>query len=173
MTDQNKQIPATWWTPTGWERASGPPIWVELQDNSDGWDEGDLRSRFGYGVVFDHSSTYRAGAPEIWANSKYGHYIRIWDGEAVISEFFVHRQHVDAFMATEYLRLLAHGDQERQAESLQLISKALIAFVRHGHGVGTISASGDYTKEEAEERDEIRREMKAAAKQNRTKDSGP
>ena len=64
-----------------------------------------------------------------------------------LARVHVSGDHADAFMFTEYLRIVQQVSRTNGGDDLLLIRKALIAFVRHGHGKFTISETG-LTKDE-------------------------
>ena len=64
-----------------------------------------------------------------------------------LARVYVDGSHADCFMFTEYLRIRQQADAVTKSDDFSIIRKALISFVRHGHGTSTISEFGE-TKEE-------------------------
>lgn len=70
------------------------------------------------------------------------------DIESRMFSFLVGAEDRDIFMATEYLVLRARWAQGEQLSQQQKLTKALIAFVRHGHGDTTVSEDGTVSLDE-------------------------
>jgi hypothetical protein len=148
---------ASWWTPTGWLWAPRPPEYekameddVEMRD----W-AGDLRHA-GYNCQFsanepdDGTSVYHVttwinpGVPETGPHL----FVEIWDCDGTPAIMFVSQQNIAPFFFDKLPELI-RNQRDINAPS---VAKALVAFVRHGHGPLTISEYGDENKDERQRR---------------------
>ena len=148
----------TLWHPTeGYHRGAAGPEYADLLDSDErfldvalhatGWEEIDGTdatkvSEFDV-TVYQHQKT-KSLLVDL-ANSAQG-----------LARVYVDGAHADYFMLTEYLRIRKQADAVTGGDNLGLIRKALISFVRHGHGMSTISEYGE-TKEERQNQIAVQR----------------
>ena len=86
-------------------------------------------------------------------------FVDMWNVNERLAQVHVRAEHCDTFTMTEYLRIKQQADAINSAERERISHKALLAFIRHGHGKSTISESGD-TREEMEARAQARFEQR-------------
>jgi hypothetical protein len=92
------------------------------------------------------------------------HYmVQVGDWTMILTQFFVAVTDADAFFATWWMDAVARSNAGRVAEMSSRVAKALVAFVRHGHGEATIDEYGDTTLDDTRRYTDARR-RKAAAK---------
>jgi hypothetical protein len=142
--DIRHETPATWWTTTGWRKKAEPKVYanMSLEGNSD-WEK--LLKKTGYrlrthcgGRIYDPFSIkiyeYRNSADKV------RHLLVVIYNEdgRLLSLFFVDHEDQMIFFADWYSSFVKEIAVLQQAEMLQRIAKTLVAFVRHGHGCGTI-----------------------------------
>lgn len=76
--------------------------------------------------------------------------VDIWVNDTCISSFIVSIKICDAFMASEIPKLMQQITFPELQISLSGLLKAFAAYVRHGHGIKTISACGAFNKEDSD-----------------------
>jgi hypothetical protein len=142
----------SWWTPTRWERQPSP--WQYRAVEEANIDLSEAMEAAGYtrvttignagDFVTEHEiNVWSSGAPV-------GHYyVELWDGNAQLAEFFVASEYRVAFFIDKLPEIAGSFGQHELAAEARLLRRALVAFVRHGHGESTISEDGEQSYDDA------------------------
>lgn len=143
-----------WWTANGYTRQAPPEAFSQMQARAASLAEG------GYQQTAKAAGDEHSPLRVAHHRHAQGHrMISISNEEEVLSRIFVAPEDADQFFATEYLVILGRHSAIAQGRAQELLSKTVLAFVRHGQSTHTISEQGQ-TKDEAkleQERQTMRR----------------
>lgn len=167
MSDTSESKIASWWTPHGWRQASEPERWRRLQQVTD-WAVAMAAAGYRRAHDFNGDELRNAVNVTVWRSDAEA-YVELWDISEELTSFFVEKQHLPAFMVDKLPQMIGAFAAVDTAANLAQLSKAIVAFIRHGHGKQTISEDGyrslDDTRREAERRaDEERVKARQRAK---------
>ncbi len=148
--------PASWWTPSGWITAPVPDAFRRALSSVGRYDF----EAVGYG----EATKLPAGNPQDdqslqleVRNHPEGHVlVQVQVGD-FIETLFVAQEHVIAFYFEKVPALMNVVTLQSVAESLTNQVRTLAAFVRHGHGCGTIDEAGEENVEQRRLREESAR----------------
>lgn len=141
-----------WWSPAGWTEAPEPDAYKQAENDTRDPVEALLAAGyFRQGPEAPEGSEFSA-AGELCIYKHADHlYVEVYDSRGS-TEFFVAARDDAAFRMTLLPPMLQAMAAVWQADELRIIRRAIVAFVRHGHGSDVISASGHESRDEAEER---------------------
>lgn len=147
---------ASWWSPAGWTQAPEPAPYIAVRQASGpiaesyqaagyetelhGFPPEDEYSHADTIVLYRHTDHLLVETRQ----TEYG----------PVATFFVEDAHVTPFRVTLLPAMMQAAAAVWQAEQARMIRRALIAFVRHGGGLWTISSDGLTDKDERQDRDE-------------------
>lgn len=137
---------ATWWTPEGFSQSSPPAEYTNMEDGD--WNE--LLKKAGYEEVAEYGEDIAsAGKITVYCQESDSHLLVTT--ETVLgwpSQFFVANQNRNSFFATWYPDYIAKVALVNKLDEFGNLAHALIAWIRHGHGIETIDEHGEYNFEE-------------------------
>ena len=144
--------PITWWSPEGFRQDMPTPAILAVLNGEEEWGAAMQNA------VFDR--VYTMSVPEHSASC-----LEVWqheDGHLFVdvserTTFLVAKEHATAFWVTLLPTLEAPHLAFRRAEALELQAKALVAFIRHGHGERTIGEFGNTRDEDLRWQENMRR----------------
>jgi hypothetical protein len=147
---------ATWWTGDAWVKGSEPEPFASMQEISD-----ETLSEAGYDSVIFGEEAWPYTI-EVHDNADAKHLLVVLDCPHVkwLTTFFVSHSNLAAFYVDKLPSMVSAFAANAGAEATQRLTKAIIAFIRHGHGESTIDEFGAQTLEErraAIERTRLRR----------------
>jgi hypothetical protein len=129
---------ATWWTHSGAEYWPTPDEFEKAKTNFY-----EQIGKNGYHIAAKAGEEYDLLQITVYRRDGGGHlYVDLWSGDSQVAEMFVRSENADRFFFTDFTALAVAAAQTRAAESQSATSKALITFVRHGHGLATVSSDG-------------------------------
>jgi hypothetical protein len=155
----------TWWAPEGFSQTK-PPVEYANIGNGD-WEE--LLKKAGYEKIAEYGDDLTsAGKITIYHQESDGHLLVITETVlAEQSQFFVSDQNRQAFFATWYPDYIAKTATVNKADVLERLVRAVISWIRHGRGIGTIDEDGENNFESLQRIEKSFREFqlkKAASK---------
>ena len=168
---------ATWWTPTGWVQAPEPQAYHDASFGPDvaGRDWlGDLQAQ-SYRYAEARTEVDGISVDLMLVHIEHGGdattakhmLVEMEDISGTLAHIFIEAQHTQAYWFTLYPILLAAQRTAEAALQQAKMTKAHIAYVRHGHGESTINESGDENRDERKRSiDDAARRRQAAKKQN-------
>lgn len=137
----------TWWRPEGYTHEPAPAAWHKFAADTDSDFETGLNA-VGYRqktVARDDDGEIPSLELEAYIHTD-GHLVVILsDINGTISQIFIHALSVDVFFFEKWPMFLQTVAAARLAEGANIRTKALLAFVRHGHGEHVISECGTAT----------------------------
>lgn len=147
----------TFWSPDGWVSEPGN-MPDHLGMTAEDTDQSSTLERLGWEEIEgpDDPVSYGLHVHRNDATSEL--LVEIWGVTHRLTSFFVAARHADIFMATEFLRMRVALAQIRGEHLRGGMVKAQIAFIRHGHGEGTIDEDGEMN---LEDRRRARRRMES------------
>ncbi len=168
MSAINKEPVACWAPGGGYTRTAPSAEWCAFVDDETGdYVEGLMRC--GY---------QRIGRSGTWGDEDFRLELDVFQHEktkelivdlsntdAGVARVFVAGDHAEAFLFTEYLRIHEQVTRINNSDHEKVTHKAILSFIRHGHGKSTISEFGK-TRDEANVRiagERARREREQAA----------
>ena len=154
-TEPQNEPSVAWWSPSGWLQKPAPEMYREAialsEKNSGDW----LKALHdaGYSEYLSYSGDEFPLSIEVYQSAspppEYHLFVQTFDGDGQqMNSFFIAGEDVESFSSDWYRSFLRDAAVLRQAAALEQIAKTLAAFVRHGHGIETISESGQLTSEE-------------------------
>lgn len=166
MSDDKSEI-VSWWTVDGWQWRPAP---AEYQTYTQS-ETGDLEAA-GYVAChrFGHPDETSIELTLYAVPFKVDHYlVDIWVNDGQLAAVFIEKPFLVPFVVDKLPALLRDFGIADHPSDLSRIRKAVVGFVRHGHGRTTISESGDRTREDMEfDQEQSRRERQRAAEQKRS-----
>jgi hypothetical protein len=148
---------SSWWTQEGFILKSAPQAYVDKPESSD--PDNDL-AQVGY-EKFGALGNLEANEPALLHVEIYRHkdhfLVEIWNETYQLSQFFVSDKASAAFFATWYPDIVRAIALDNQSRHLSVIAKTLVAFVRHGHGLETISEYGGMSLDERRSHENLTR----------------
>ena len=160
MAEYPDNLPVCWWTPAGYETAALPPSFVQackMDNDQQDWNA-DMRSA-GYEALDSNDPEgssygvkawrYRATRPHLL--------VELWDFNGQLAVMCVEWRYQAAFLFDKWPALLRNQRGIEEASP----TKAIIAFIRHGHGESTINEEGTENFEERQARLDLQAHRKA------------
>ena len=153
MGDDNM---TSWWTPTGWAWAKAPKNYQTMIDNPSETDWSSELRCAGYVDKYQTESRLEGNRYEfdVWQHYKpdiHLHpglevhlYVGIGDAHGGLSEFFVRAEHIAPFWCDKFPELIRAEHESNRPD----LAKAIVAWVRHGHGEAVIDQWGEENHEE-------------------------
>jgi hypothetical protein len=138
-----------WWTPGGWENLPAPEPFPIPEQVTIGWDE--AFSAAGYSTVIQAGDTsdYNTSTEVKVSVQTDGHlHIAMWAVDTFLAEFFVAEAHRVSFIVDRLPTLLRDFAHHEAAIEMRRITKAILAFIRHGHGEDTIDEDGEFSRDD-------------------------
>lgn len=154
------------WTPKGWEVHEADIRTLLSLEEDEAYPGCDPDSEYPKNCRYVRSITYICGSVDCPSGeiivfdrgigNPYGALpyilVELWMIDEQISTFVVATKFRNAFMATEFPRLVQQLSFPEVQSSLEGILKTFAAYVRHGQGISTISECGHDNLEEMRER---------------------
>lgn len=151
MTDDNSAT-VSWWTPDGWIQESTPPQFAAYETSKEGGPEA-----FGYRKLQQFGDADQTTV-EIIISFQADHWlVEIWSIETRLCVLFVRPVHYAVFVVDKLSALLRDFGIIDYPSELSRIRKAVIAFIRYGHGERTIDEDGYSSRD-----DDIRLQQRMA-----------
>lgn len=144
MSEASETEAASWWTPHGWRRLPEPERWRKVKQvdtTNTAW--ADAMTAIGYRRAhdFNEDEVKNAINVTVWRSDAEA-YVELWDISEELTHFFVEEQHLPAFMVDKLPQMIGAFAAVDTAANLAQLNKAIVAFIRHGHGKQTITEDG-------------------------------
>ena len=154
----------TWWHPVdGYVRSPASAEFQPFLDDRSGGYDGVLHGLGFENVDGTDRQTFQLSVTAYQHETTRELMVDMMNANQGLAQVHVSGDHADGFMFTEYLRIVQQLSHANAGDDLLLIQKAILSFVRHGHGERTISEFGT-TMDEMRNEQAARRSREARQK---------